>query len=46
MITQKNYEKMRELENEKEELKNIVDIKEAENIVLNQVKDYYENRFR
>ncbi len=37
---------MRELEEQKEELKNMVDIKEAENIILSQVKSYYETRFR
>lgn len=41
MISEKNYLKLLKLEEQKDELKTLVEIKEAENIVLSQVKDYY-----
>jgi hypothetical protein len=46
MISKQSHQKMIELQNEKKELKTIIDLKEAENIVLHQVKEYYETRCR
>jgi len=40
-MSKKNYEKMMLLYSEKEELQNALEIKEAENIVLSQVKNFY-----
>ncbi len=45
-IIKKDYDKIQMVNSERKQLRNTIHIREAEKIILNQVKDCYETKLR